>query len=66
MTNKKSKPEIIDGHLAPNVVPFEKPKKKSRKTSSTSNGFTTKPNFSVRGWMNLTVTQRVKPVPAPS
>ena len=28
MTNKKSKPEIIDGHLAPNVVPFEKPKKK--------------------------------------
>ena len=28
MTNKKSKPKIIDGHLAPNVVPFEKPKKK--------------------------------------
>jgi len=28
MTNKKSKPEIIDGHLASNVVPFEKPKKK--------------------------------------
>ena len=28
MTNKKSKPEIIDGHLAPNVVPFKKPKKK--------------------------------------
>ena len=28
MTNKKSKPGIIDGHLAPNVVPFEKPKKK--------------------------------------
>ena len=28
MTNKKSKPEIIDGHLAQNVVPFKKPKKK--------------------------------------
>ena len=28
MTNKKSKPEIIDGHLAPNVLPFERPKKK--------------------------------------
>ena len=28
MTNKKSKPEIIDGYLASNVVPFEKPKKK--------------------------------------
>ena len=28
MTNKKSKQEIIDGHLAPNVVPFERPKKK--------------------------------------
>ncbi len=28
MTKKNSKPEIIDGHLAPNVVPFEKPKKK--------------------------------------
>ena len=28
MTKKKSKPEIIDGYLAPNVVPFEKPRKK--------------------------------------
>ena len=28
MTKKNSKTEIIDGHLAPNVVPFEKPKKK--------------------------------------
>ena len=29
MTKKNSKTEIIDGHLAPNVVPFEKPKKKA-------------------------------------
>tara|TARA_B100001057_G_scaffold417783_1_gene436696 strand:- start:454 stop:663 length:210 start_codon:yes stop_codon:yes gene_type:complete len=28
MSKKNSNPEIIDGHLAPNVVPFEKPKKK--------------------------------------
>ena len=54
MTNKKSKPEIIDGHLAPMWYRLKSRRKKSRKTSSTSNGFTTKPNFSVRGWMNLT------------
>ena len=28
MTKKNTKPEIIEGHLAPNVVPFEKPKEK--------------------------------------
>ena len=28
MTKKNSKTEIIDGHLAPNVVPFKKLEKK--------------------------------------
>ena len=28
MSNKSSKSEPMDGHDAPNVVPFEKPKKK--------------------------------------